>query len=140
MYILLEGADTYQSREHLQKMLASFKEKRDPQGLNIAMLDAKKMEPNDMWNELGVMPFLAEKRLLVLREFLEHAPKGLQGALHEKLAAGAYADTTVIIFYETAAAPRSSKKEKAVLKNPLSDFLKSQPYSAAFPLLQEFER
>lgn len=131
MYILLYGEDTYTSHARLKNMLASFKEKRDPQGLNVAVLDGKKMAPEDLWNELGVMPFLAEKRMVVLRGFLEHAPKDLQEALHEKLAAGAYTDTTVIIFHET----KSDFK-----KNPLFDFLKSQPYSAAFPLLQEFER
>lgn len=135
MYILLHGEDTYRSRENLQKMIASFKEKRDPQGLNVTVLDGKKMEPSDLWNELGVMPFLAEKRMVVLRGFLEHAPKELQEALLEKLTAGAYVDTTVIIFHETGV-----KTGKGSSKNPLLDFLKTQTYSVAFPALQEFER
>jgi len=135
MYILIHGEDTYRSRAHLHSLIASFKKKRDPQGLNVAMLDGKKMVPKDLWNELGVMPFLAEKRLLVLHGFLEHGEKELQEALCEKLTAGAYKDTAVIIFHETGV-----KTGKGSSKNPLLDFLKTQPYSTAFPLLQEFER
>ncbi|OGL89409.1 DNA polymerase III subunit delta [Candidatus Uhrbacteria bacterium RIFCSPLOWO2_02_FULL_51_9] len=140
MNILIYGEDTYRSRQHLNKMIASFKEKRDPQGLNVAVLDGKKMDSSDLWNELGVMPFLAEKRLLVLHGFLEHGAKELQEALHEKLTAGAYVDTTVIIFHESETSPNPSLGRRGNKKNPLFDFLKNQPYSSAFPLLQEFER
>lgn len=131
MYIILRGEDTYRSRAHLTKMIASFKEKRDPQGLNLSFVDCKKLESEALWEQLGVMPFLAEKRMVVLQEFLEHAPKELQEALLAKLEAGAFVDTTVIIFFETA----SDFK-----KNPLFDFLKKQQYSSAFPALAEHER
>ena len=131
MYILTCGEDTYRSRQHLQKMIASFKEKRDPQGLNVSFLDCKKLEPGVLWEHLGTVPFLAEKRMVVLQGFLENAPKELNEALLAKLEAGAFADTAVTVFFETT----SDFK-----KNPLFDFLKKQPYSSAFPLLAEHER
>lgn len=131
MYILIHGEDTFRSHAHLNKMIASFKEKRDPQGLNVSFIDCKKLESEALWEQLGVTPFLAEKRLVVLQGFLEHAPKELQEALLAKLEAGAFVDTTAIIFFEAT----SDFK-----KNPLFDFLKKQQFSSAFPLLAEHER
>lgn len=131
MYILIHGEDTYRSRAHLAKMIASFKEKRDPQGLNISVLDCAKAKTEDVWKQLGTVPFLAEKRMVVLKELLGRKDGELLDALREKLEAGAYADTTVIVFFETA---------NEFKKNKLFDFLKKQPYSAAFPPMKEFER
>lgn len=131
MNIIIYGEDTYRSRQHLNKMIASFKEKRDPQGLNVSVVDCKKLESETLWEQLGVMPFLAEKRLVVLHGFLEHAKKELQEPLATKLDAGAFTETTVIIFLETVGEFK---------KNPLFDFLKKQPYSSCFPLLREHER
>lgn len=131
MYILIHGEDTYRSHAHLNKMIASFKEKRDPQGLNVSFVDCKKLEPEALSEQLGVTPFLAEKRMAVLQGFLEHAEKDLQETLLAKLESGAFVDTTVVVFFEVV----SDFK-----KNPLFDFLKKQPYSSAFPLLAEHER
>lgn len=131
MYILIHGEDTYRSRAHLAKMIASFKEKRDPQGLNVSFLDCAKATPEDIWEQLGTVPFLAEKRMVVLEELLGRKDDELLDALREKLEAGAYVDTTAIVFFETT---------NEFKKNKLFDFLKKQPYSAAFPLMKEFER
>ncbi|MEK7532526.1 MAG: DNA polymerase III subunit delta [Patescibacteria group bacterium] len=131
MYILINGEDTFRSRAHLQKMIASFKEKRDPQGLNVSILDCAKAKPEDIWEQLGTVPFLAEKRMVVLKELLGRKDDELLDALREKLEAGAFAETAVIVFFETTSEFK---------KNKLFDFLKKQPYSTAFPLMKEFER
>ena len=66
MIIYIYGEDTYRSREFFKSNVERFKKERDPQGMNLVILDAKKEDPSRIWNELTASPFLAEKRMVVI--------------------------------------------------------------------------
>ena len=70
MIIYIYGEDTFRSRNYLTQQIERFKKERDPQNLNVVFLDGQKVESSRLWNEIMAMPFLAEKRLVVIHNIL----------------------------------------------------------------------
>ena len=131
MYILISGADSYRSSQKVKEMVAGFRQKRDPQNLNVAFFDCAKEGADKLWGQMATAPFLAEKRMVIIYGAIENYDSDVRAALLEKLEAGAYSETAVLIFVE--------KKDKFG-NNKLAAFLQKQPYSAAFPLMEEQAR
>ncbi len=70
MIIYIYGEDTFSSRNYLKLQIERFKKERDPQGMNVVILDGQKEDSSRLWNEITAMPFLAEKRLIVIQNIL----------------------------------------------------------------------
>ena len=60
MVIYIYGEDTFRSRNYLKQQVERFKKERDPQGMNVVVLDGQK-DGERIWGEILATPFLAEK-------------------------------------------------------------------------------
>ncbi len=102
MLIFLFGSDTFNSHRQLKKMTAKFKAERDPQELNVAVLDCERETPDKIWEQILATAFLAEKRLVVLKNLLLSKHKELQTALLKRLEEKKLPEENVLIFWESA--------------------------------------
>lgn len=126
MLILLHGPDTYRSRQQLKKMIAEFKAKRDPSGLNLNVFNAEKAEGADMLEALVASPFLAEKRLTVLERLSVGKKKDIWDNLLEMIKNKKMPDTSAVIFWE---------EEVKLSAHPLFTALAKQKFSQKFETL-----
>ncbi|MFH1286207.1 MAG: DNA polymerase III subunit delta [Candidatus Magasanikbacteria bacterium] len=99
MILFLFGKDSYRSRQQLKKMMEKFKQDRDPQGLNIIRVDAEKDARQVLEQMLG-MPFLAEKRMVVIENLLISKEKELQQEVLKRVEEKSLPDSNVIVFWE----------------------------------------
>ena len=127
MIIFLSGPDTYRSLEHLKKMTKKFKEERDPQELNTVILDITEVQDNQVMDQVMAVPFLAEKRMLVLKNLLSATGKGdLQSEILQKIKENNLPSENIYIFWEGSAKPKT-KIAKELLR-----LLEKQKYSQSF--------
>lgn len=101
MNIYLFGTDTFRSRQQLKKMINKFKVDRDPQGMNVVILDCMIATGPEIMEQLFAIPFLAEKRMVVLENLISATgKKDVQTSVHKRLEEKSIPDTTVVIFWE----------------------------------------
>jgi len=100
MIIFLYGKDTFRSRTQLKKMIGKFKMDRDPQGLNISKVDCGKESSGKVLEQTLAMPFLAEKRMVVLENLLVSKNKELMQDFLKRVEEKSLPETNVIIFWE----------------------------------------
>jgi len=130
MIIFLYGKDTFRSKESLRKMIAKFKTDRDPSGYNVIHLDALTEKPRVIMTELHGVPFLAEKRMVII----EHALESKHAELHEKIQHMLSQEheipaTTICVLYEKI------DTHKAKLQKELLKKLGETKYAQRFDLL-----
>lgn len=122
MILFFYGDDTFRSRQHLQKTIATFKEKRDPQGYNTRIFDGRDAALMDMSTALMARAFLAEKKMVVI----EHCIASKNEALHEYLFAlvsnKKISDDTVLVIWDNT----------GKLKGALFDVLQKEHYVQEF--------
>jgi len=70
MFTLIYGPTTYLSRQKLNEIRANFIKNIDPSGINLAIFEGEKAQSQDIHKELNSAPFLAPKRLVILRNVL----------------------------------------------------------------------
>ena len=101
MIIYIYGEDTFRSHQYLKQQIERFKKERDPQGMNVVFLDGQKEESGRVWNEITAMPFLAEKRMVVIKNVLSskdtEALESLVGGIKNKKVP----ENNVVIFYQS---------------------------------------
>lgn len=126
MFILLYGPDTFRSRKRLKEMRREFIAKRDPSALNVVGFDVAKNNHEEVWADILAVPFLAEKRLIIIENLLSEKVKS---ALDNWLIFLKNNQTcnNVLIFWEG----EIDKKPHS-----LFEFLKDQPYSQSFEILE----
>ncbi|MEK7094833.1 MAG: DNA polymerase III subunit delta [Patescibacteria group bacterium] len=66
MIILVYGEDGFRAKRKVEELVLKFKEKHDPSGINVAKFV---FEDNvaEIKSELGALPFLAKRRLIIVR-------------------------------------------------------------------------
>lgn len=131
MILFLYGSDSFRSRSQMNKMIAKFQADRDPSRLNVVVPDIKKDDPGKILEELHVSPFLAEKRMVVLKGVLASKEKKLQEMLLEKLKSGTVPDFTILLIYEEVA---EFGKVTNVVKE-LFALLQKEKYAQQFDIL-----
>jgi DNA polymerase-3 subunit delta len=130
MIIFLYGADTFRSRRQLQKMIAKFVAERDPQKLNVAVLDCEKEAEAKIREQLYLTPFLAEKRLVVLENLLVSKLEDLQKEILEKIKKDSPTESTNLIVWEVG------NEFKGKTAQNLASELKKQKFSQEFETYQ----
>ena len=109
MIIFLYGEDTFRSRRQMKKMIEKFKIERDPQGLNVAILDCNQENNNIILEQILAIPFLAEKRMVVLENLLSATKKSdLQEKILEYLEGKTLPEENIYIFWEGDAKPKTN--------------------------------
>lgn len=75
MILFLYGKDSYRSLQKLEEIRSKFLRDLDPSGLNVTEIDGEKAEVNDVQAAIASAPFLAKKRLVVVKDALVSAGK-----------------------------------------------------------------
>ncbi len=124
MFIFLYGKDSYRSRLHLEKIKNKFSQERDPHGMNVVVVNA--FEENSVFIKEQVLasPFLAEKRMVVLRKIFE-AEKDFQNWMQEKHGDLSGRDDLICVVW--------SEKD-SVKKSELFNLLSAEKFAQKFEL------
>lgn len=102
MIIFVYGVDHYRSQAYVRRLVDKFKVERDAVGCNVVELDALTVkQPGQILQEILAAPFLAEKRLVVVRNFLAVKDAPDRSAVLERLEAGTLPEDTITLFWET---------------------------------------
>ena len=133
MIIYIYGEDTFRSRNYLKQQVERFKKERDPQNLNVVFLDGQKVESSRLWNEIMAMPFLAEKRLVVIHNILSSKDAVLLESLSEGLKKDKVPEKNIVIFYQ------SEFVGKTNLAKDLHKTLAKEKWAMKFENLEGFE-
>lgn len=125
MLILLYGKNTFDSLARLKELIFKFKKDRDPQGFNTAVLDCEKNAKEALGQVLSA-PFLSEKRMIVLKNFLLSkdivAQENLLGQIKNKR----IPETNIVIFWESVDCYKTKTAKK------LFEILSQEKYSQKF--------
>lgn len=131
MLIFLYGEDSFRSQKHLADIVRKFKKDKDPQGLNIATVDCA--EANDVLEQVLALPFLGERRLVIVKNLLSGKTTDLQDAFLELLKNKTISETNIVIFWENAAAFKTKAAKE------LCAFLQKEKYCQKFDKLKGLE-
>lgn len=129
MVIYIYGEDSYRSRQYLSDQITKFKTARDPQGYNVAIFDAQKVESGKILSEILSSPFLAEKRLIVVENILSISDKDFLGSLIERIKEKKIPESNIVIFWQ------SEKLSKVKEVKELEAILKKEKYAQEFEIL-----
>ncbi len=130
MIIFIAGSDTYSSRQYLNRTISGFKKKRDPQGLNVVVLQANSDEDSRIVSEIKATPFLAEKRLIVIKEALCSINKEILGNIIELIQNKGIPESNIVIFYQT------EKTGKIKENKELEKILKNEEFCKKFEIMK----
>ncbi|KKP59522.1 MAG: polymerase III protein [Candidatus Magasanikbacteria bacterium GW2011_GWC2_34_16] len=131
MIIYIYGEDTFRSRQYLREQVAKFKQARDPQGYNVVFLDSAKAETGKVLGELVNVPFLAEKRMIVLENILTNNDKELLGEIITRVEKNNIPESNVVIFWQGKG--KSKVKEAAELEKLLQKEKYAREFAALTP-------
>ncbi len=99
MIIYIYGEDTFRSRDFLSQNVERFKKERDPQNLNVVFLDGQKVESSKLWNEITAMPFLAEKKMIIVQNILSTKDTDVLESLAEGIKK--IPEKNIVVFYQS---------------------------------------
>ena len=128
MLIFIYGDDTFQVQEKVRTMKKAFGTKFDPTGMNTAEFYGK-LVPGEVLGAARALPFLGEKRMVVIRDLVAGTKKADMKIWVDGLSD--VPDSSIVIFWETT-------EPKALEKKPLFKALQevSGVHHYAFPQLQ----
>lgn len=130
MILFLYGADSYRSRQQMNKMIAKFQADRDPSRLNVIIPEVGKASVSDIVQEIHSAPFLAEKRMVVLKSVLGSKDKELQAVLLEKIKEEKIPASTILLLWEDGADFKSTN-----LVKELFALLQKEKYAQCFDIV-----
>lgn len=130
MIIFIYGPDTYRSSKKIEEIKNKFIKEVDPSRLNLAILESG-AKAQEVQNELNTTPFLAKRRLVVLKNFvLKNKNEEVGDLLLEFVAKERGVDDNIIVFYET---DKPEGKEKNKLFELLAKSKFAQPFDKLSP-------
>jgi len=134
MNLYLYGADTFRSRKKLKEFIEKFKKERDPQGLNVVQLDCKVMTESEIIEQIMAIPFLAEKRMVVLEHLMSAKDsKDVQTNVYKRLEEKSIPENTILIFWE------GKNKAKTNIAKKMHTFLCKEKFAQEFAELKGAE-
>ena len=133
MLIYIHGEDTFRSRQFLRKTIGDFKAKRDPRGFNTLIFDIGKEAPERVLGELLTLPFLAERRMLVLQNALSLSDKEFLEKLLGLVAENKIPEANVAVFWQSEPIGKTTEAKK------LAELLAKEKFSYDFPKMTPAE-
>jgi len=100
MILFLYGADSYRSKKKLDEIRAKFLREIDPSGLNLQRFDGERAELDEIRACASAAPFLAGKRLVIVKDVIASAKKKEAEAIAEML--DRVPEGTILVLYEHA--------------------------------------
>lgn len=129
MIIFIYGEDTFRSRHYLKNQIVHFKQTRDPQGYNVVFLDGKKEEERIV-SEIMAVPFLAERRMIVVENMLSSSDKEVLAEIITRVKNNTFPESNVIVFWQGEALGKTREVKE------LKELLVKQKYSQEFVVLK----
>lgn len=134
MFILYYGKDNFRSLEFLKKSIESFKQKRDKDGLNTVVLDCPNLESNIILEQILSMPFLAEKKIIVLKNLMmTEKHEGLVKEISKRIKENNLVQTNDYVFFEEVDTFKNKNSKD------LFEVLKKEKFSQEFKKLKGVE-
>ncbi len=133
MIIFIHGEDTFRSRKYLQEQIEEFKKKRDPSGLNVLLLDGKNEKAEKIFTEISTAPFLAERRMIVIKNVLSNKDEKTLTQIIQALNDKKIPEINVVVFFQ------EEDVGKSKLVQELFSLLKKQQYIYEMNFLSEKE-
>lgn len=130
MYIFIYGKDTFRSHKFLSDNIDRFVKEKDPQKLNTVIIDCLDNKKIDFMGQILAQPFLAEKRMIVLKNLLVCKNEELQKVILNKIKEKSLPEQNIIIFSE------SVDSFKTKFGKELFDILNKGQFSAKFDELK----
>lgn len=145
MIIFVYGQDLYRSQAYVRRLVDKFKVERDAAGCNVIEIEAATAkQPGQILQEILAAPFLAEKRLVVLRNFLSAKDAPDRATVLERIIAGTLPEDTITLFWESTSTfkTKEAKALFAELKKSkfCEEFAPLSPPEAQRWVTQEAER
>jgi len=129
MIIYIYGEDTFLSHQYLTQQIDRFKKERDPQGMNVVIVDGIKEEADRLWVDISASPFLAEKRLIVIQNLLTSKRAETLESFVEGISRHAIPEQNVVIFWQGQPAGKSK------IAQELHKILAKEKWAKEFVLL-----
>ncbi len=109
---LFYGENSYLSKEKLKNWKEAFIKKHGADCLES--IEGKNLNPQEFTTNIEALPFLSEKRLIIVKDFLSIKKSDNQKKVAENLEKAA--DSSIIIFYENKDIDKRSSLYKKILK------------------------
>ncbi|MFH1405189.1 MAG: DNA polymerase III subunit delta [Patescibacteria group bacterium] len=139
MLIFIYGDDTYRVQEKALTMRSAFGQKHDPTGMNtvtfpdsVGTLHATSLRPGDVLQAVASAPFLAKKRMVLIRDLVGSVKKDTEPVWEQGLMKTP--DSTIVVLWETM---EPSALEKKALFKKLKEGADVHFYP--FPQLEGYE-
>ena len=129
MIIFIYGGDTYRSRQYRDKIVTKFQIDRDPGGYNIVTIDGESATVGQVTQEVCAAPFLAEKRMVVLKNTLSGKVNKALDELETLVSEKKVPESTVLVIWERAEEYKN-KTAQGIFKVLLTEKFKEH-----FPIL-----
>jgi DNA polymerase-3 subunit delta len=139
MIFFIYGTDHYRCQQKLNELKTGFKEKRDPSGLNLVSLNADNLDFDAFRQEAFSVPFLSEKKMIVIKNAL--ANKKLEKTIAEFIKDSETKIDNILCFIDflDPIKYRPSKNKSLELSGPLFKLLTKQKFHWEFNLLNNLE-
>jgi len=72
MLFFYYGQDSFRASQKIEAIKTKFKEKVDPSGHNIQTIDGETMRPEDFFQAVSVIGFLADKKLIIIKNIFDN--------------------------------------------------------------------
>lgn len=131
MIFHIYGTDTYLVREKTEEIKSSFVEKKDKGGLNVIRLNAEEVSLDRFSQEVLTVPFLSEKKLIIISGLCEDSPAGRKKLREDILAFLRQREEKIennILFVDVF-----DDEKKIPQKEVLFNYLKSQKFTWYLP-------
>jgi DNA polymerase-3 subunit delta len=129
MIIFLYGKDTFRSRQQMRRMIEKFKADRDKSGINVSVLDALQSKPGAVLEQALSLPFLAEKRMIIIQNLLGSKDAETMSELARRIKDERLPESNIILFYE------EDDSFKSKTAKELFEILQKEKYCQKFDLL-----
>lgn len=132
MLFFLYGTDSFRINQYLKKIRTKFVADRDPQGLNTHQFSATDASEEQVLQVYATPPFLAEKKMIILHDFLVEAKKfePLVKKIQVDIEAKAIPADTIMVFVET------NNKWRTKVAKELAARLQQEQYAQEFLQLE----
>lgn len=129
MVLFFYGADEFRSRRHRAKTIEAFKQKRDPQGFNTFVFDARDAQPREIMETLRTAPFLAEKKMVVLDHVFASKNETLAAELEKWINSYGKQEETIVLVWAGG----------GEYEGTLFELLRTQPFVQEFVVMSPSE-
>jgi DNA polymerase-3 subunit delta len=117
--IFIHGEDSYSSRKHLKAIEKKYIQVQAGD-LNLSTLEGSQISVKEFDQQIQTLPFLADKRLVILKNTLSSKNSTLIETLPEAIMS--IPATTILVIYETKVDKRMSTYKKLIKETNVKEF------------------